>query len=176
MRPVESFVGQPVRSLQTMLRVIAEDDRRLPSVIPDGIYGTDTRRAVTAFQKRAGLAANGVVDQQTWDALVPAYEWALESVGEAQPLDIVLDPGQVIRRGERDPNLYIVQGVLTVLAQAYGGIPAPAMTGQLDLATAESLAAFQRLHLLPDTGELDKHTWKRLALQYPLAASLLIRE
>ena len=26
MRPLSSFVGQPIRSLQTMLRVIAEDD------------------------------------------------------------------------------------------------------------------------------------------------------
>ena len=34
MRPNESFVSQPVRSLQTMLRVLAEDDRTLPTVIP----------------------------------------------------------------------------------------------------------------------------------------------
>ena len=29
MRPAESFVGQPIRSLQTMLRVIAENDPRI---------------------------------------------------------------------------------------------------------------------------------------------------
>ena len=39
MRPAESFIEQPVRSLQTMLRVLAEDDQRLPTVVPDGIYG-----------------------------------------------------------------------------------------------------------------------------------------
>ena len=47
MRPVESFVGQPIRSLQTMLRVIAESDPRHESIIPDGIYGPETISAVS---------------------------------------------------------------------------------------------------------------------------------
>ena len=42
MRKPESFIGQPIRSLQTMLRVIAADENRSISVIPDGIYGQDT--------------------------------------------------------------------------------------------------------------------------------------
>ena len=50
MRPAESFIEQPVRSLQTMLRVIAEDDNRLPTVIPDGIYGPTTMNSVTPLQ------------------------------------------------------------------------------------------------------------------------------
>ena len=49
MRPVESFVGQPIRSLQTMLRVIAQNDAAHPDVIPDGIYGPETVAAVSAF-------------------------------------------------------------------------------------------------------------------------------
>ena len=47
MRPPESFIEQPVRSLQTMLRVIAEDDDRFPTVVPDGIYGPTTMQAVS---------------------------------------------------------------------------------------------------------------------------------
>ena len=41
MRPPESFIGQPIRSLQTMLRVIAEDQPGHVRIIPDGIYGSD---------------------------------------------------------------------------------------------------------------------------------------
>ena len=44
MRPLSSFVGQPIRSLQTMLRVIAEDDPTHLRIVPDGIYGPETRR------------------------------------------------------------------------------------------------------------------------------------
>lgn len=169
MRPNESFVGQPIRSLQTMLRVIAQQDPEQPSVIPDGFYTADTTRAVSAFQRRYGIPVTGVADQQTWDALVPVYEAALVEVTEAEPLILVLDANQVIRRDEEDPNLYIVQAVLTVLSRTYAGIPAPAMTGILDIPTSNSLSAFQELALLPVTGELDKQTWKQLALHYPMA-------
>ena len=55
MRPPESFVGQPIRSLQTMLRVIAEDDPSHMRVIPDGIYGPETMAAVSTFQRKHGL-------------------------------------------------------------------------------------------------------------------------
>ena len=63
MRPPESFLAQPVRSLQTMLRVIAEDDNSLPTVVPDGIYGQTTMNAVTEFQRREGLPLTGITDQ-----------------------------------------------------------------------------------------------------------------
>ena len=66
MRPNESFVGQPIRSLQTMLRVLAEDDRTLPTVVPDGIYGQETITAISAFQRRAGLPVTGIANQETW--------------------------------------------------------------------------------------------------------------
>ena len=67
MKPGESFVEQPIRSLQTMLRVIAEDDPRLPTVVPDGIYGPATMQSVTAFQRLYGLPVTGIADQTTWD-------------------------------------------------------------------------------------------------------------
>ena len=47
MRPGESFLNQSVRSLQTMLQVVSMADPRLPTVIPDGIFGPTTRRAVS---------------------------------------------------------------------------------------------------------------------------------
>lgn len=176
MRPLESFVGQPIRSLQTMLRVIAENDADQPSVIPDGIYGRDTVYAVSAFQRKAGLPITGITDQGTWDAVVAAYDPALIQVVEAQPVDIILNPGQVIRKGERHPNVYLVQAILIVLNKAYGSIPAPAVTGILDIPTSEALVIFQQMNLLPVTGELDKHTWKHLALHYPMAANVLTPE
>ncbi len=173
MRPNETFVGRPIRSLQQMLRVIGENDDRLPSVVPDGIYGNDTIRAVSAFQRSAGLPVTGVTDQDTWEAIVARYELALIQQGEAELLRIILDPGQVIRRGERNPNLYIVQAILIVLSQQYPGITQPGMNGILDLATADSIASFQQMSLLPVTGELDKITWKHLALHYPMAVNAL---
>ena len=175
MRPGESFIGQPIRSLQTMLRVIAENDDRQPSVIPDGNYGSNTQTAVSAFQRRSGLPVTGVVNQATWEAIVSAYELALVEVDEAQQIDVILNPGQVIRKGEKHPNIYLAQAMLMVLSENLFSITPPSMTGILDLPTADSLSSFQELNLLPVTGELDKRTWKQLALQYPVAATTAMR-
>lgn len=172
MRPEESFVGQPIRSLQTMLRVIAENDPSHMSLIPDGIYGPETVRSVQIFQRKHGLAATGVADQATWEAVVREYEPALVEQTEAYPLYLILNPKQIIRRGEQHPHLYLVQGMLAVLSEVYESIGKPSMNGILDDATADALASFQGLSGLPMTGHLDKHTWKHLALQYPLAANL----
>lgn len=173
MKPDIFFFGRPIRSLQTMLRVIGEQRELDTTVVPDGIYGQQTMDAVRRFQRSAGLPATGVADQATWDAVVQSYEPALIYISEAQPVDVVLNPNQVIRTGEAHPHMYLVQGMLIVLSQAFSSIPAPSMTGILDIPTGESLGAFQRLNELPVTGELDKITWKALALQYPVAVNLL---
>ena len=172
MRPVESYVSQPIRSLQTMLRVLAEADGLSPSVVPDGIYGNQTRRAVYAFQQQHGIAATGVTDQETWEKIVDAHAPARIQVDSAEPLRLILNPNQVITKGESHPYLYLIQSMLVALAEIYGSIIAPGISGVLDEATADALASFQYLSALPQTGELDKITWKHLALQYPLAVNL----
>ena len=172
MRPMESFIGQPIRSLQTMLRVIAENTPGMDSLIPDGIYGPETVRIVSAFQRRHGLPVTGITDQPTWEAIVSVYEPALVEQDRAQPVEILLNPAQIIRKGERHPHLYLVQSILTVLSDSYNSIPAPSINGILDNETEDSLFQFQQLSGLPGTGHLDKNTWKALALHYPLAANL----
>ena len=172
MRQPESFTGQPIRSLQTMLRTIAENDPTHERTVPDGIYGAETVSAVSTFQRIHGLPVTGITDSQTWDAVVAVYEEALIEQLDAQPLLVVLNPKQVIRKGERHPHLHLVQAMLTVLAEIYESIGKPTASGILDEATSDAIASFQAISGLPMTGHLDKHTWHHLALQYPLAANL----
>ena len=170
MRPGESFIEQPVRSLQTMLRVIAEDDRRIPTVVPDGIYGPTTMNAVTAFQRREGLPPTGITDQRTWETIVNAYEPALIRIDKAEPIEIVMDPGQVFRLGNTSPYIYLLQSILTQLSQNHPQINTPPHSGILDPETSQALLEFQKLAGLPPTGELDKITWKHLSRQFTLNA------
>ena len=172
MRPNESFVGQPVRSLQTMLRVLGEDEPALKKVVPDGFYGDQTRNAVYQFQRTRGLPATGVTDQATWDRILADYTPALTRLQPAEPLQIILEPGQTIRRGERSPYLYVIQAALLTLSEAYASIAPPEISGILDAPTADAIATFQYLSGLPQTGELDKITWKQLAFHYTLAGNL----
>ena len=172
MRPDESFVTQPVRSLQTMLRVLAEHDDRYETVVPDGVYSPQTMSAVSKFQRIHGLPVTGVTDQRTWEKIVERYEPALIFIDEAQPVEVILNPNEVLRLGDSSPYLYIAQAMLLVLAQTYESICTPFVSGILDDATADALSSFQALTGLPMTGSLDKHTWKHLALHFPLAANL----
>lgn len=171
MRPGESFVEQPVRGLQTMLRVIAEDDPRLPTVVPDGIYGPSTMVAVTAFQRREELPITGITDEITWDRIVAAYQPALIRIGKAEPIEILLEPGQIIVLGESNPYVYLLQSMLTQLSKDNLTINRPNHTGILDNDTYRALRAFQILAGLPATGTLDRLTWKHLVRQFTLNAT-----
>ena len=170
MRPGESFIEQPIRSLQTMLRIIAEDDPRLPTVVPDGIYGPSTMTAVTAFQRLYNLPVTGITDQLTWDKIVDIYDVALIRIIQAEPIEIIMDPGEVFRFGESNAYIYLLQSILTQLSQDNPTIYPPEHNGVLDDPTSNALAAFQVLAGLPVTGELDKITWKYLVKQFTLSA------
>ena len=170
MRPNESFIEQPVRSLQTMLRIIAEDDNALPTVIPDGIYGQETIQAVSAFQRRYNIPVTGITDNITWDKIVSVYEDGILRIGKAEPIEIILDPYQVFRIGDRSPYIFLLQSILTQLSFDAPTIIRPNHNGMLDLSTSAALSEFQRLSDLPQTGELDRITWKHLAKQFTLSA------
>ena len=66
----------------------------------------------------------------------------------------------------------MIQAVLITLAENYSSITAPSVTGFLDAPTSDAIASFQYLSGLPQTGELDKLTWKHMARHYTLAANL----
>lgn len=171
MRPGESFVEQPIRSLQTMLRVIAEDDPRLPTLVPDGIYGAATMQAVSAFQRLYSLPTTGITDQATWEQIVTVYEPALIRRGPAEPIEIIMEPGEIFRFGDSNAYIYLLQSILIQLSNENPSILPPDHNGVLDDPTSQALAAFQLLSGLPATGELDKITWKYLVKQFTLSAN-----
>lgn len=170
MRPAESFVGQPIRSLQTMLRVISEASDKIPSVIPDGIYGTETMRSISAVQSAHGLPVTGVTDENTWNTVVEAYEDALIRIGKAQPIEIILQPNQVFQEGDESPWLYLMQAMLTYLSLLHEPISGPSQNGSMDRATVDALKGFQILAGLPPTGTLDRQTWRYLVHHFTLNA------
>lgn len=69
----EGMSGEGVRVLQYMLAVLAEFDPALRQITIDGIFGSSTRLAVIAYQRKMGLVPDGVVGEQTWNALYRSY-------------------------------------------------------------------------------------------------------
>jgi len=65
--------GEKVRLLQYMLSVLSSYIPSIPPVTVDGIYGSATRAAVLAAQRRFRLPETGTVGQQTWDEIYDQY-------------------------------------------------------------------------------------------------------
>ena len=65
--------GEKVRLLQYMLSVLSSYISSIPPVTVDGIYGSATRAAVLAAQRRFRLPETGTVGVQTWDAIYDQY-------------------------------------------------------------------------------------------------------
>lgn len=71
--------GENVRMIQEYLDYIALSLDRygkknaLKIIMPDGKFGTDTKTAVEAFQRRYGLADDGIVGKDTWNMIVKVY-------------------------------------------------------------------------------------------------------
>ncbi|WP_232069963.1 peptidoglycan-binding protein [Gemmata massiliana] len=75
------------------------------------IHGTDddaTKNAVKAFQQQKGIPATGVVDSNTWGALIRAYLELSNNLGVDAARFFPNGPGQVVKWlgcGEQDPVL-----------------------------------------------------------------------
>lgn len=65
--------GQKVEHLQYMLSVLSAYIPDIPPIAVDGIFGSATRNAVLAAQRRFGLPQTGEVDAATWDEIYDQF-------------------------------------------------------------------------------------------------------
>ena len=160
------FLGRSVTSLQTMLRVIALQDSSCPMVIPDGIYGEQTAKAVTVQQKRAGLPQTGITDYATWQEICAAYQTAVVEIEPAAPLDVVMNPNQVILEGSNNLHVLVIQAMLQSLHVVYANVDPCALTGACDEQTVCAIKSLQHCCGMPESGILDKRLWQLLTGLY----------
>ena len=160
------FLGRSVTSLQTMLRVIAMQDDSCPMVIPDGIYGQQTAKAVAVQQKRAGLPQTGITDFATWQAVCAAYREAAVELEPAAPLDLVMGPNQVILEGSDNLHVLLIQAMLHTLKELYSNLEDCSLSGVCDGQTVCAIRCLQRCCGLPESGILDKRLWQLLTGLY----------
>lgn len=153
-----------------MLHCIAMHEEDCEDVLPDGIYGTQTASAVSSFQKAHALPVTGVADQNTWDQIVAAYQQTEADSDAAWQVPIEMGPGSVYGKGDNHPYVRLFQSMLQQIAEDCHSITRPDVSGQMDDATSCAVMDFQALCGLPMTGEMDKCTWKNLAIQYASVA------
>lgn len=164
-----NYLRSPILSLQSMLAVLSKSGLGLPSLIPDGLYGPETARAVSAFQRLHGLPENGQTDNITWNHIVDAFTRLSPLVLPAAPLEAVWQPMQTISAGEKNLQLHVIQGMLSALRHVFPEMPELRVTGIHDEASVRAVRWFQRKSGLTDDGVLTQIDWLYLTGLYRLA-------
>lgn len=157
--------GDDVRVMQYYLAVIAAYYDTIPPVAVSGVFDEDTEAAVRAFQQQFGLAQDGVVGRQTWQAMEDAYE-GIRTASNLIEGGVVLFPGRVLQAGFQGEDVATIQEYLAYIATVYPAIPAPAATGVYGLETVQAVEAFQQEFGLEVNGIVGVTTWDAIASLY----------
>lgn len=148
---------------QEYLRNISRAFGEIPLLIPDGIFGEDTEKTVLAFQKKQGLAENGIIGYETWTEIVKENDRAVFATSETVLIDRDKLP---LRRGDKDDAIYHLKTILRYLGRKYGNFDALEVSDEFDAETEKSIRQWQRVIRAEETGEVDKFTWERLVEWY----------
>ena len=152
--------GMEVRLVQFWLRLAADNYSGLSHVTVDGSYGPATVRAVTAFQNRFSLAADGVTGRSTWNKL---KEVALAVANKI--VDYGVAPGQftaTVRQGSSGTAVRAVQFYLRRLAAYYSDVPTVTVDGAFGAATTRAVRAWQERAGLTVDGTVGRLTWQSI--------------
>lgn len=159
---------EAIKNLQTYLRQLSYTLPDILSVPIDGIYDTDTRSAVTAFQNLHRLEPTGIVDKATWDLIYLEY---LESILKySPPLGVSFFPRNptdyTLHIGDVGFIVNVIQYMLLELSKDYGDALYINISGIYDVATENAVKEFQRMNSLHSSGAVDQETWNKIAEHY----------
>lgn len=130
-----------IRELQHFLFGISHYNTRIPVIIPDGIYGSETAGAVKIFQQEYGLTPTGEVDRNTWDRIVEVYRQIFEDIIRPD----VFKQNTLLIPGSAGPVVYILQIMLDTISNRFDNIPATNLTGIYDAPTERSVDMFKKV-------------------------------
>ena len=132
------LIGQPVRSLQTMLRTISFAYPFLPRLTPDGIFGERTLEAVMLFQREFFPPVTGRVNQAPWDAIVSLYHQVVPRLTPL-PTRSFPSPEFSVAPGEASVHLNLVQSMFCGLSRVLNGVETCDASGVNNAATEHNI-------------------------------------
>ena len=163
----EGMRGAGVQLLQYFLAIVGEFYNALPRWQPgqiDGIFGPQTREAVAAYQRLIGLPITGVVDRETWYALLSTYRSVLLVQPEQEFLEQFVGlPETFLIKGMRGQAVRRAQELINLIARGYAEVPTVTVDGIFGDATESAVSVIQTLLGLPATGAIGPLTWEGMA-------------
>ena len=170
--------GLAVRNVQYYLNYLSQFYSTIPPTSIDGIFGEQTRNAITSAQKTFELPQTGVLDIPTFEAIYDAYLGIIDSlVFEFREGEILPFAGVVLNLGSEAPEVAVLQQYLNFLSNTYPEIPPIEVTGYFGSQTRAAVLAFERLFGLPENGVVEATVWDAIATEYEtLYAANTLRE
>ncbi|MBR2312753.1 MAG: peptidoglycan-binding protein [Clostridia bacterium] len=152
-----------VANLQYYLNYLSGFYNTIPPLAIDGMFGATTRAAVIDAQNTFGLVADGIVGEQTWDAIYDAYLGIVSTIPrEYIEGNVVPFPGVVLRLGSDSEDVRLLQQYLNYIAMSFTSIPTVDVTGYFGPRTREAVIAFQEQFGLPVNGTVGAITWNAI--------------
>ena len=161
--------GSAVEQVQFWLNTLAQYESALPSLAVDGRYGTATASAVRAFQRRYGLAVDGVVGRETWNAIYNEFRSIQSDNGTPNAY-----PGTALREGASGQNVRLVQFWLKIAHTVYSRLNDITVDGKFGAATTAAVKRFQTYFGLTSDGVVGRTTWNKLYEVYNDIANKLL--
>ena len=153
-----------ILNLQRYLRTISFIDSRITRVPLDGLFDTQTQRAVSEYQRTRGLEDTGIVDKNTWDTLFEEYMLVTASNDRSKGVNLFPETPEDYEAALGDEHIFItlVQIILRELSATYDGFPELEISGVFDEPTEQAVKVFQIASMLEPTGRIDLVTWNRM--------------
>ncbi|MBQ2897134.1 MAG: peptidoglycan-binding protein [Clostridia bacterium] len=147
LRQNNKTISTPVMHAQQKLRRIS-NDKEIPVIIPNGIFGDDTEQAVIIIQNDGGLEPNGVIDYDTWEYIVLLD---IESEENRQGF------------GGVTPNSDNINAFAEIMQQELQKVFVNIKDAEVQ---EEQIKEIQKILKLPQTGEIDRKTWEGIVNLY----------
>lgn len=159
--------GLGVSNLQYFLLYLSQFYSSITPLIIDGAFGNETRQSVISAQNTFGLPEDGVVGEETWNAIYDAYRGIVDTI----PLqyvegNILPFPGIILRIGSDNDSVLLLQQYINVIAEVYPEVNTVELTGFFGTQTDRAVKAIQTLSGLEANGVVGAITWNAITSLY----------
>lgn len=155
--------GEEVQFAQYYLALVGYFDTNVPLIEVTGYFDENTKNAVNAFQNTKGLEPTGVIDRDTWNELVKAYNQILStSADEIKQQGYELYPGRLLTQGMQGEDIRALQILLQRAAAHDNTIPKVEVTGVFDSETEQAVRNIQQRAGFKNSGAVGALTWDYL--------------
>lgn len=160
--------GTAVGWVQYLLAYIGEYYEEVQQPDVTGVFDDVTQSAVKGFQDKFNLPVTGVVDEETFNALVVTY-WSV--LATTQWPDLSLNgayPGFVLTQNSAGPVVLFLQQMINDIALRFCVIDFVPEDGFFGAETRAAVESFQKGFGLEVTGFVDRATWDAIYEYYAL--------